>query len=133
MTGPKRRRGCMVEGCGSDAISKGYCQLHYARHKRGIPMGGVPWAAERLCSIDGCGGVMLAKGLCGLHYNRIRAGVPVLAPEGRFGKVKTNVGACIKDGCDRQQYCRHLCRNHYSTDLRRRKRNESPPSGDRSR
>ena len=120
---------CAIADCDRDAKCRGLCHLHYQRWRKGRPVDGAPWAEEQHCSIEGCVDTVRARGMCRLHYERWRRGHPMTPPKRRGRRPMRNVGACILDGCDRRQYSRHLCRNHYSVDLRKRKQGlvDGPP------
>lgn len=67
---------CTVEGCERHVRAKGFCGLHYQRHRNGVPLdapmshNGMQVDAE--CAMEGCNHPVLARSLCRLHYNRLR-------------------------------------------------------------
>lgn len=62
---------CTVSGCGKRHLARGFCQTHYHRQHRGVPLGGVPPRPE-LCSVDGCAKRRKSRGYCEMHYYRVR-------------------------------------------------------------
>jgi transposase len=73
---------CSVNGCDRTAAARKLCQAHWARWRRGVPIGGplTTKLADRRCTIDGCGRKHAAHGLCMAHYNRRNSGMPLDVP-----------------------------------------------------
>lgn len=67
-------RTCSIDGCGQKHYAKGWCNLHWNRHRRN----GDPFVASRrqplpaVCKIDGCDRPRVCRGWCRPHYNRWR-------------------------------------------------------------
>lgn len=69
----------------------------------------------KYCQTADCIGVPAAKGLCRKHYDRKR--YEGLDKEPGAGQTKDT---CQRDGCEREVYCRRICRAHYQQDYRKR-------------
>lgn len=82
---------CAVEGCGRQAVTRGWCHGHYVRWNRtGDVRGDVPLRRpERdVCSVEGCGRGVNSTGLCRSHYRRFLAHGDPLAG----GPLRTRTG-----------------------------------------
>lgn len=117
---------CKEDGCENKVQARGWCSMHYARWRTGIPMGAPRYDKSRqssrwneqptedgLCEVDGCNDPVHAKRLCAFHYRRKVAGVP-------FEQRKRG-DKCIVDGCERiggsgGGYC-HMHRYRFENDL----------------
>lgn len=59
---------CSVDGCGSLALSRGWCSKHYDRWRRnGDP---VAVRGATTCAEDGCQRLTVGQGWCEAHYSR---------------------------------------------------------------
>lgn len=75
---------CSVDGCERPAASKGMCQAHYARFKRGTDLTKPlrPYDPGEICSIDGCDRPNAGKGHCKMHgKRRQKHGDPLFVPK----------------------------------------------------
>jgi len=66
-------RVCKVDGCDGKFFAKGFCEMHYARKRKGWDMDAprqVRYRKGQVCSQDGCDRVVSAKGFCGMHWKR---------------------------------------------------------------
>ncbi len=104
---------CAVDGCESPRWARGWCSTHYARWRKD----GDPGTAERMtqpaagrCHVAGCRRRVRTKGLCQRHYLRQRRYGDPLAGGSLFG-VHTK---CAARFCNREHYCRGLCRAHWA-------------------
>ena len=74
---------CSVDWCDKKHYSKGFCQGHFSRWKRGADMD-KPWVLKGEprpnCTIWDCGRKHYARGYCTLHYSRLLSGFDLLAP-----------------------------------------------------
>lgn len=64
---------CAVDGCGRQAVSRGWCHGHYQRWVRlGDAMPDRPLGRQVnfACAVDGCDRDAVAKELCRTHYRR---------------------------------------------------------------
>lgn len=64
-------RTCTIEGCTRKLDSKGLCQAHISRKRRGQPMEGPirdRGSVAGSCSTDGCTKPITATGMCASHY-----------------------------------------------------------------
>lgn len=106
---------CAVAECGSPAMARGWCSMHYQRWRSHgdathTPLRhGSPAAEERTCSVADCERILVpphGRGMCGLHYKRwMRNGAPVV-------RRKRNV--CAIDGCELLCEGRGWCSKHYT-------------------
>lgn len=70
-----RSYGCKSLGCVRPAYAKGYCNAHYIRSQKGLPMEVPVRARKRQDTCAQCGLVTGAKGgwgLCSAHYKKLR-------------------------------------------------------------
>lgn len=97
---------CSVEGCGKEHYARGWCSIHYHRHR----LHGDPLAYKipkpKPCSVDGCDKIAKARGLCDKHYQRlVKHGSPEL---GAFRPK----GNCSYPGCGKPHRSRGYCDMH---------------------
>lgn len=95
-------RSCGYPGCTRKHKALGFCQLHYKRHKNGVPMGGRSKAA--------CGTVN------GYNTHR-RNGEPpckeCTTAKAEYGRIReASSPPCSVDGCHRGVVARGLCSKH---------------------
>ena len=67
-----KKKICSVDGCSDIHRSKGFCQLHYQRHLKGVYMNAprkLP-AKGQICSIEDCDKPVRCKALCESHYSK---------------------------------------------------------------
>lgn len=74
-------RFCSVEGCQRRAKSRGWCNTHYERWRRG---GSVDVHPERVCELGGCDRKHYGRGLCRMHWERWRRHGDALAAPRRW-------------------------------------------------
>ncbi len=105
---------CSVEGCVTDAKTKGMCTKHYYRQLRW----GFTHDNKKMpvidggCTVEGCGKKIKARHLCSKHYKQLlRNGKPERITEDNRGKL------CIVDGCESEAHAKGLCANHYNQKL----------------
>ncbi len=114
---------CSVDGCEQDVFSKGYCEAHYARSRRGEsgqvlsrPLGKRPRKNLGKCSVDGCKNKAKSAGMCTKHYARTirnRTGISNAPVDGdSWTDYKQN--KCAVPGCDHVSLraSHGLCKNH---------------------
>jgi len=72
-------RTCSFDGCERPYRARGWCQLHYDRWKRSLPMGATTEDLRRVkrrnlgpCSTDGCDAPSFARELCKSHYTKAK-------------------------------------------------------------
>lgn len=106
---------CTVEGCGLPHKSRGYCNAHYQRFKRGVPIEGAFRIRNsnppETCTEEGCEEPSKSRGLCAMHYARLL----------RHGHTKHRdrkkpVKHCSEPGCGNILYARGVCHVHYMRD-----------------
>lgn len=103
---------CTVEGCGKPHKSRGYCQTHYMRYKRGVPVEHPvrprgPKPPE--CVEEGCSSPVKGRGLCNLHYTRL-----LKNGHTRYRDRKRPAKSCSREGCENILYASGLCHVHYA-------------------
>lgn len=110
------KRTCMVDGCESPHLAKGYCCKHYSRLRTtGDPLKVKKYSRAKKpyhkCSIDGCEGAGRTRGLCATHYQRwLKYGEPQ-----KGGTYKSKKPAeCIVEGCCKSVVAIGYCASHYS-------------------
>lgn len=89
---------CIDEGCGKEAITRGYCRPHYERALRKGLLKKI--TRSTVCSLAGCSEDRYSRGLCTVHYHR----------QYRTG---TAVKRCSGDGCTREAHAKGLCNKCY--------------------
>lgn len=65
---------CSVESCERTVRCRGWCEAHYARWRRGVPIDGEP-VSDRVrggCAVDGCDREHMARGWCFPHWKKWR-------------------------------------------------------------
>lgn len=69
---------CQALNCNKEAVSKGYCKMHYMRvwrHGTLEPKLKQPYEdVSKYCSLEGCNNVHHALGLCKIHYQQYKRG-----------------------------------------------------------
>lgn len=100
------KRICSIEGCGKEHYARGWCSIHYHRHR----LHGDPLAYKipkpKPCSVGGCDKIAKARGLCDKHYQRlVKHGSPEL------GAFKPK-GVCSYPGCDKPHLSLGYCSKH---------------------
>lgn len=93
--------GCKVEGCARDYYGRGYCQPHWYRHWKGLPLDSYVRGSEVTCTWGDCDGVLYAQRMCEMHYARKRAGRDMDAPKRLY-----NPGGWRSWGTDAYGYIR---------------------------
>lgn len=103
-------RGCAVEGCERNAVSRGWCDTHYRRWRRSGSTDD-PVRGPTVCTVEGCEHRVDARGLCHGHHQRwLRTGgVQAHIPLGRRRQPVT----CTVTGCDRDTKGHGLCSTHW--------------------
>jgi HNH endonuclease len=97
---------CQVVECEHDAVTRGYCEMHYRRVLRtGDPEPPGPLRNRGICKADSCEEVVDAKGLCHGHYQRVlrKSRLPLNSPL-RKGRTMCQVTTCDRDA-ERRGYC----------------------------
>lgn len=64
---------CIVTGCSSPNVGRGYCRKHYQRFRTyGDPLKTTRTAPGTFtaCTVEGCAGKPICKGFCNKHYTR---------------------------------------------------------------
>lgn len=100
-------RVCKEDGCEKSVQARGWCSMHYARWRNGIPLDAPKYdksrqssrwdarmPADGLCEIEGCEEKVHAKRMCSFHYRRTIANIP-------FDKRRRGT-PCLAHGCERQ-------------------------------
>lgn len=110
-------RSCQVAGCGRNAVTRGYCGMHYKRVLRtGDPGPPETLRVRETCRVDGCDKPVDAKELCHGHYQRVLRG---------HSEIKTplrgSLDSCLVESCDQTVQAKGLCGTHYK---RLRKHND---------
>jgi len=118
---------CRVADCEAPVWSRGLCQFHDQRRRKGRDLTAPPRpkcvvAGKRLeCSVPGCGRGRIAQGMCEAHYARNKRGVSLTSPL-RASQKKQRTRRCAIPGCASPHYAQDLCCKHYA----RRKRHGDP-------
>ena len=95
-------RTCKEDGCTRKHISRGYCGMHYYKHKLRGEFG-------PKCSVKGCNYGAKAHGLCAKHLERlIKNGDPAIS---RYNRSHSDT--CSVDGCDEPYNAHGFCSKHY--------------------
>ena len=105
-------RVCKVDGCDGKFFAKGFCEMHYARKRKGWDMDAprqVRYRKGQVCSQDGCDRVVSAKGFCGMHWKRNHDNRDMDAPP----KTRNKGQDCKQDGCRRESRSAGFCPMHY--------------------
>ena len=87
-------------GCGSEAVTRGYCKAHYCKARRN----GLLKKIERptMCEMADCSSDRYCMDLCKAHYAQLkRTGSPIRAK------------LCKSDGCTRDAHAKGLCNKCY--------------------
>lgn len=106
---------CQVAECEHDAVTLGYCEMHYRRVlKTGDPGPPGPLRSRGTCKADTCEEEVDAKGLCHGHYQRVLR-KSRLAVESPLRKGRT---ICEVPTCDREAERRGYCQAHYKRVLK---------------
>ena len=90
---------CNWDGCDGKHTARGWCEFHYIRWRRGIPLGQPKRphssSGRSICTLDGCENVVMGHGYCSGHYTRWRRGQPIDGP------LRPQIHQCVVDGCGR--------------------------------
>lgn len=106
---------CQVIECGRDAITRGYCEMHYRRVlKTGNPGPTGPLRVRGQCRIDGCDASVDARGLCHGHYQRVLRNSRLRVDR----PLRRGRSMCSVEGCDRVAEKRGYCPAHYKRVLK---------------
>lgn len=64
---------CSISGCGRKVRALGWCDSHYQRHRRGLPVASpLRSYGTKDCSVAGCSRRHTAGGLCDPHWRQAR-------------------------------------------------------------
>ena len=101
---------CQVVDCDQDAVTRGYCEMHYRRVlKTGDPGPPGPLRSRGICKTDSCDELVDAKGLCHGHYQRVlRKSRTILETP-----LRTPGRRCSLITCDRPHRAKGYCGTHY--------------------
>jgi len=129
-----KEKTCKIEGCDKKLFGLGFCNMHYARQRRGITdmrPGKLPckkWKEDDPrfrknigCSFLNCENKHYAKGYCRIHYNlNRRYGLPLYKKD--FPKPICRVVDCYKLSIGDHGFCKfHLIRFRNGVKLERPK------------
>lgn len=67
MTTPAAGQHCKIEGCKRPYRSKGYCNVHFRKWRRGEIEGARP--RYKICGEENCKKPMVRNGQCQTHYD----------------------------------------------------------------
>lgn len=86
---------CSIEDCERDAVTRGWCKVHYCRWVRmGDPLGRQGRPTEvKICSVNGCDGLAKCRGWCPKHYVRWKN-------TKRFDLIPRQPVGCAVSGCE---------------------------------
>ena len=101
---------CTIEGCGSRAVCRGWCRMHYGRWRRHGDPAALP-RSKKLCMAPECDEEHYAKGWCKQHYDMQRRRGTTAPPERKPTQRETT---CSAEGCDTSCIARDLCHKHYA-------------------
>lgn len=105
---------CEYPGCMRAHRSKGLCDLHYQRQRKGRNMDGAFTRDPKLCEWPGCDRQRSANGLCPMHYQRDRYGRDMDAPVRPHRRKGEPPLLCIIENCGNlRQHADGLCPMHY--------------------
>ncbi len=102
---------CSVDGCDKPMLSKGFCNAHYLRHRKGQPLD-IPVKSRTYhesCSVPGCDAPHRAKGFCYNHYTRKIRGYDLDKPVRKIAPER----GCSVDGCERSHFAKGFCALHW--------------------
>ena len=107
---------CSVEGCDRPHEAKGFCSLHYKRHRAGKPLNAPPRAfvprTSDTCTVEDCDRPLRARGLCHAHLKRLLKGQPLDTPIKDYRSRQSS--SCDVEGCDRPHFAKGFCKMHYN-------------------
>lgn len=94
---------CTHGGCDARHYARGYCRVHYSRHRFGGDMDApirprLPRGVTAPCLVEGCSSVGRARGLCSGHYM----------------KQYVRPTFCALDLCEEREHARGYCQPHYN-------------------
>lgn len=98
---------CKVRGCNRKYSAKGFCQAHYRRDRRGMPLNKAFRRGRikfRGCSVPKCSNEHYGLSLCHSHYNSRRTTTQasiIDAPE------------CLVPNCGLTHMAKGMCAHHY--------------------
>jgi hypothetical protein len=98
---------CSILDCGRQTVGKGFCSVHYKRHKRGSDMLAPVKGILTYCTVKGCSRPLLANGVCNAHYIRIKNGKSLDTP------IWERKIVCIECGKKINHGGRGRCAYHY--------------------
>ena len=117
------KRTCSVPGCERIHYGRGWCSLHYARHRihgsTDKPVRKRPPTPP--CIIDGCGQPSADRGLCSAHWHQERAQQSATRRRST-GRSKADrptdtrppgKKSCSIEGCSKKHVAKGLCNWHY--------------------
>lgn len=114
MAAQKRRRDhtryCEIEGCERPHKAKGFCNLHYLRQFKGLPLDYVKQKIYKECIVEDCVMPGGAKGFCQGHYTRHIKGKDLYSPPLKRRKI---ADFCTVPGCGGKHSGRGFCAFHY--------------------
>jgi hypothetical protein len=106
---------CQVAECEYDAITRGYCEMHFRRVLRtGDPGPPGPLRSRGICKAELCEELVDARGLCHGHYQRVqrKSRLPLDSP------LRKGRSMCQVPTCDRDAERRGYCQAHYKRVLK---------------
>ena len=100
---------CTVNDCERPHLSRGLCQLHYARLvQNGSVLADKPaFQPTKGCSYPGCERAHKSIGYCGTHYEAARMGRPLRPLDTSRRQV------CSVKDCTRASVSKGMCNTHY--------------------
>lgn len=105
----RKNKDCLIDGCGRNVYSGGYCNKHYSQIRRTGKILTEKISNKGECMAEGCKNSRHSKGYCQKHYLQVKK-YGKLIPSKEHGFYTQ----CKVEGCDLKHAARGYCDKHYS-------------------